>query len=206
MLKTRKLFLIVLCQAALWAVPKGAAAELILELWMTVEQQDTDLVIEVHRANTDFGLGGLSYNLEFSETVETSREYSDYGWVANDGFWDNSNPLDGAVAVSLDSARFDTVVDPATSEFPESTSGTVEVLTLTNIAPAPPRWIFVDILGPAASDGPGNDLVAELGGTISVIPQQGLPEPHTLGIFVPEPGTLILFGLAGVFLLKRRRK
>ena len=169
---------------------RPAAAEPVLDLWLTGQ----------------FGLGGLHYELQLSEALDLTREYSDFGWVANDGFWDCSNPLDGAAAVSLIIATFDTVADPPASEFPADTSGTVEVLTFSGLSTTVARWIYLDIMFPSASDGLGQDLVSELGGSINVIDQQGLPVPHTFGVHVtPEPSTLMLFTLASLLLLRKRK-
>jgi len=187
-------------------LPNKADAVPILDLWMTGELVGAELAVEVHRTNTDFGLGGLTYELQFSESLELSREYSDYGWLANDGLFDNSSPLDSTAPVSLVSATFDTVANPAGTEFPADTSGTVEVLTFTNVALVPARWLFIDILMPQASDGSGQDLETDLGGSINIISQNGLPEPHTFGVYVvPEPSTLILFGLGSLVLVNRKR-
>lgn len=195
---------LVVVLAAVLARP--AAAEPVLDLWLTGQLDDTTLTVEVHRANQQFGLGGLHYELQLSETLDLSREYSDFGWVANNGFWDCSNPLDGAAAVSLISATFDTVADLPASEFPADTSGTVEVLTFSGLSTTVARWIYLDIMFPSASDGVGQDLVSELGGSINVIAQDGLPVPHTFGVHVtPEPSTLMLFTLASLLLLRRRK-
>lgn len=184
----------------------AAAAEPVLDLSLTGQLDDTTLTVEVHRTNQQFGLGGLYYELQFSETLDVPREYSDFGWVASDGLWDYSNPLDGAAPVSLISATFDTVADPPASEFPADTSGTVEVLTFSGLSTTVARWIYLDIMSPSASDGIGRDLVSELGGSINVIDQQGLPVLHTFGVHVtPEPSTIMLFTLAGLLLLRKRK-
>jgi len=201
-----KLLVILLLLCAWVMSPKRADAVPVLDLWMTGELIGTQLTVEVHRTNTDFGLGGLSYDLQFSESLELTREYSDYGWFANDGVYDSSSPLDGAAPVSLSSATFDTVADPAGSEFPAGTSGAVEILTFTNVVLSPARWLFVDILALQASDGSGQNLETDLGGSINVISQNGLPEPHTFGVYVvPEPSTLLLFGLGGLIFVSRKR-
>jgi len=178
----------------------------LLELWMTGELVGTELNVEVHRTNTDFGLGGLSYNLQFSESLEVSREYSDYGWIASDSLFDSSSPADGDAPISVTGAVFDTLVNPVGTEFPADSSNVVELLTFTNISLTSERWIYIDILTPDASDGSGLSLIVDLGGSINIIAQNGLPETHTFGIYVvPEPTTFVLFGLGSLILLKRRK-
>ena len=90
-----------------------------LDLWATgsFNSGTSTIDVQVHRTNTAFGLGGLSYNLQFSESLNLTREYSDYGWVANDGLFDNSNPIDGASPASFPSIHFETVHSPAGTEF-----------------------------------------------------------------------------------------
>ena len=181
----------------------GAAP--LLELWISGEITGNSLSVEVHSANTGFGFGGLSYDLQLSEVAELTREYSDYGWVANDGLWDNSNPPEGSVPAVVGIARFDTVVEPVGTEFPPGSSGIVETLNLTGISPTPHRWFYIDLVDPQASDGQGRTLVSELGGSINVIEQQGLPETHTFGVFIPEPTAVVLLAIGFLGLRKRRR-
>jgi hypothetical protein len=154
---------------------------------------------QVNRTNTDFGLGGLSYNLQFSESLNLTREYSDYGWMANDGIFDSSIPTDGSTG-SFTNIRFDTVHSPAGSEFSPG-SGTVESLNIT-LSNLTPRWIYFDIIAPSASNGSGTDLITGLGGSINIIPAGA----HTLVIYIPEPTTMLLFSIGGLFALKKHRK
>lgn len=218
MIKSGKLFIVLLFAGVCLMASKKANAVPLLELWMTGELVGTELTVEIHRTNTDFGLGGLSYNLQFSESLYLSREYSDYGWVANDGVFDISNPVDigagGSASATLNSIRFDTVFNPPGSEFPAGTAGTVESLAIT-LYDLTPRWIYFDIVTPSASDGLGQNLETTLGGSINVIstiypdpipPSLDTPEPgHSLAYGVPEPTTLMLFGLGGLFLRKKRK-
>lgn len=216
-MKSRKLFMVLLFAGVCLMASKKANAVPLLELWMTGELVGTELTVEIHRTNTDFGLGGLSYNLQFSESLELSREYSDYGWIADDGIFDISNPVDidgGSVPDWFTSIRFDTVRDPAGSEFAAGTSGTVELLTIT-LDDLTPRWIYFDLSGASASDGQGQHLETTLGGSINVIPtiypnpipsSLDPPEPgHSMAYGVPEPTTLLLIGVGSLVLLKKRR-
>jgi hypothetical protein len=206
MVKSKKYFVMLILIGVCLVSSQTTNAALELDLWMTGELVGTELTVEVHRTNTEFGLGGLSYNLQFSESLETSREYSDYGWIANNIVFDGSSPEDGDSPVSLTNAVFDTVVNPAGTEFPADTSGVVEMLTFTNISMLSERWIYIDLQAPDASDGSGQSLIGDLGGSINVIDQSGLPEAHTFGIYVvPEPTTFVLFGLGSLALLKRRK-
>lgn len=176
-----------------------------LDLWMDFNSETS--TVEVHRTNTEFGLGGLSYDLQFSETLQlTNREYSDYGWIANDGLFDSSNPGDGSTG-SFTNIYFDTAHSPAGTEFGAGTTGIVESLGINIIDPTP-RWIYFDILSPSTSDGAGTDLM-NLGGSLNIIPDDNLDAPeqgHTLAVYVPEPTTMLFFGLGGIFALKRRKK
>jgi hypothetical protein len=191
-----KWFSALLC-VSVFVTPKMVRAVPTLDLWMTGELAGTDITIEVHRTNTDFGLAGLSYSLQFSESLWLSREYSNYGWIANDGLFDNSNPLDGAAAVSLTTATFDTVASPAGAEFAADTSGIVELLTFSDVTLMQERWIYFDVLTPQASNGAGNDLETTLQGSINVT---------SFAVYVPEPTTLVLIGVGGLTLLRKHRK
>lgn len=184
-----------------------------LVLWLAGPNDWTDtqnpILVEVYAKNTDFGLGSLSYELTFTELLELSREYSDYGWVANDGMYDISNPVDGAAPGPFTTIRFDTVVDPAGSEFPSGTSGIVELLTIYPLADmTTQRCIYIDLLNPSASDGMGYDLETTLGGSINLQLCQNpyCPElSHAYAVLIPEPATVLLFGLGGLALLRRRK-
>ena len=207
-MKSGKWLIVILCAAVLFIVSTEANADPVLDLWMTGGLVGTELTVEIHRTNTEFGLGGLSYNLQFSEPLELSREYSDHDWVANDGLFDTSNPIDigasGSASATLNSIRFDTVSNPPGSEFPAGIPDTVELLTIT-LYDLTPRWIYFDIVTPSASDGQGQNLETTLNGSINVIPMPGLPDSHTYGAEVPEPTTLMLFALGSAILLKKRK-
>lgn len=182
-----------------------------LDLWMDASLGGATLEVDLYRQNDGFGLGGLSYDLQFSESLNLSREYSDYGWIASDGVFDISSPVDvgasGSVPGIFGSITFDTVADPCGSEFAAGTSGIVELLNIT-LDDLTPRWIYFDIVSPSASNGAGDDLVTTLQGTLNVIPDDN-PDPpeqgHTLAIYVPEPGTIFLFGLGGLALMRKRK-
>lgn len=204
MLRLNKLIFILfvsvfICAGKVLAVPQ-------LDLWMQHQRVNSDLVIEVHRENIDFGLGSLSYDLDFSEPLDVIREYSDYGWIAGDESWDKSDPLDAVASTDLEGVRFDTVHNPTGTEFPSDTSGIVEVLTFNGIFDTPKRWIYFDIASPQASNGSGADLETGLGGTINIIEKTGIPESHTYGVNVPEPGILILFGVGSLLMLRKSKK
>lgn len=193
--------LFIMCAISL----KSANADPALDLWMAGGFDGTSTIeVWVSRTNVDFGLGGLSYNLQFSESLNLTREYSFYGWIANDGLFDNSNPGDDSTG-SFTSIYFDTAHDPAGTEF-SAGSGTVESLTI-EVTDLTPRWIYFDILSPSASNGSGADLL-NLGGTLDVIPDdtQAPESGHTLAVYVPEPATMLFLSLGGIFVLKKHRK
>ncbi len=151
MVKSGKVLVVLSFVIICFMVAEKANADPMLDIWMNGELIGSELTVEVHRTNTEFGLGGLSYDLQSSESLELSREYSDYGWIADDPIFDISNPVDGAAPGLFASIRFDTVFDPAGSEFAPGT-GIVELLTIT-LDNFTPRWIYFDLSGPSASDG-----------------------------------------------------
>lgn len=194
-------------------MPGKADGDVELVLEMSAERVGDELFVEVNRTNTGFGLGGLSYNLQFSEALGVTREYSDYGWFANDGVFDISSPLDDTSAY-LTSARFDTVAYPLDSEFDANTTGIVELFTFD--VSLMERWLYFDLSDASASNGLGDDLESTLGGSVSIIdtvlilppgldPTGPAEQGHTLAIFVPEPATLMFLALGGTVLLKKRR-
>jgi hypothetical protein len=180
--------------------PSNAAPA--LDLWM--EFNSGTSTVEVHRENIDFGLGSLTYDLAFNAPQNIAREYSSYGWVANDGEFDGGTPGDGSTG-SFASVFFDTVHSPAGTEF---AAGTGIVETLTFVDPTP-RWIFFDILSPIATDGAGTSLVADppygLGGTLTVRADPD-GQGHTFAVYIPEPVTILLFGAGGLFVLTKPKK
>lgn len=199
-MKRGGIFLMIICFSVCIIGLQPANADPVLDIWMTGNfMRTSSFEVQVHRTNTEFGLGSLSYDLQFSESLNLIREYSNYEWVANDGLFDNSDPNDG-FAGSFASIRFDTVHDPAGTEFSPG-SGYVETFTV-ELSALTPCWIYFDIYSPAATNGSGVDLITGLGGSLNVIPDN---TGHTLGVYIPEPATLILMGVGTVVLLRKRR-
>jgi hypothetical protein len=165
---------------------------------------DGDVDVKIYRQNNGFGLGGLAYTLSFSESLTFPRTYGTYGWTANDGTFDMSNPSDGSLA-SATSVKFDTVCNTPGTEFASGTLGIVELIHFTP-AVGPNRWIYFDVSGVSASTGLGEDLISGLGGSITIQPDGTLPEVHTAGIFVPEPMSFVLIGVGGLILRIRRTR
>ena len=199
-MKRGRVFPLLVCFVLCVISPRSANAVPQLDLWMTHDFSGTSpFEIQVHRTNTDFGLGSLTYNLQFSESLNLTREYSDHGWVADtvsiDDVYDNSSPIDGSSG-SFTNIYFDTVHSPAGEEFGVG-SGVVEALTI-EIIDWTPRWIYLDVVSPAATNGSGVDLITGLGGSLTVSPGSNpyaLEQGHTLAIYIPEPITMVLFGL-----------
>jgi hypothetical protein len=199
-MKRDRVFLMLACFSVctVWSQQVNAVPQLGLSMTGSFNSATSTITAQVNRTNTDFGLGGLSYTLSFSESLNLTREYSDYGWITNDGLFDNSNPVDGSSSASFLNIGFDTIHSPAGSEF-SAGSGIVESLTI-HISNLTPRWIYFDIISPSASNGAGSDLISNLGGSINI--GQG----HELAIQIPEPVSLALFGLGGLVALRRQKK
>ena len=135
----------------------------------------SDVTLQINRANTEQGLGGLAYTISLDTMLEVvGREYSDFGWVAADGLFDNSNPVDDNNASGVfQTMRFDTIpAGAAGAEFPANTAGTVEQITLRMPAPGliPPNGLMIglDLINVSASNGAGADWTLGLGGSIVV--------------------------------------
>ena len=202
-----RVFSLLVCFVLCVISPRSANAAPALNLWM--EFNSGTNAVEVHRENIDFGLGALAYNMTFDgESLDLSREYSDYGWFANDGLWDSSTPGDGVSARGFfTSIRFDTARSPANSEFSPGT-GVVESITIWDLTP---RWIYFDILNNTSSpvvatNGAGVNIVQLPGGSAPIV----IPDPdgqgHTLAVYIPEPATMLLLSLGGIFVLRKRKK
>jgi hypothetical protein len=175
-----------------------------LTLWTESEFISGQIEVKVHRQNDGFGLGGLAYSMNFSESLNVIREYSDYGWVTKDGIFDLCDPADGENALNISTLHFDTVVEPPAAEFASGSTGIVETIRLTPTDIATPRWIYFDLGNAFASNGSGDDLKVSLGGSVDLLLNTNLPESHMAGIYIPEPITLLLFGCGGMMLLRKR--
>lgn len=188
----------------LWIVACAAgtaAATPLLELSISgpaVAPSPGVVTITVNAANSDLGLGGLSYTLESSIAVGfADRSYSPFGWVANDGDFDNCDPAEGAAGANGTAIYFDTVFAPAGSERPSGSSGPIEQFHLAIPAGLSDGTILTLLLSSVqASNGAGDDVQSTLGGTIST---------SELQILVPEPSCLAFIGLSLATLHRRRR-
>jgi len=200
-MRRHKLFLLV-CLSGVFCLNLSAEAIEVptLDLWVTgpAQAQPGDIIeVTTHRANTEYGLAGLSYDWEFSIPLnELTRVYSTYGWIANDGIFDSCDPHEGVPAGTYDGIIFDTVVSgPFGSEFPIG-EGIIEAITLTiPDDTVVGSWVTFDLIPESASDGSGNDWEGlELNGQINVIPStQPEVAPFAYGVkIVPEPATLSL--------------
>lgn len=133
----------------------------------------SDVVIQIMRDNTEQGLGGLAYDLNLDMTLTlVDREYSNFGWLANDGLFDNGAPVDDNNASgNFSTLRFDTIpAGGGGAEFPADTIGIVEQLTFRMPPPGviPPQGltIGIDLANVSASNGAGSDWTTALGGAI----------------------------------------
>jgi hypothetical protein len=112
-------------------------------------------------------------------------------------FSTTSAVAEGATLTDATSFKFDTVFAPVASERAAGASGVIEQLAFAIPAGLADGSVIAFSLSTiSASDGLGSDLVVGLGGTSSATGWQ---------IVIPEPGTLVLLGLAGVAVGRRRR-
>jgi hypothetical protein len=204
----QKRFIITLCIVCLFFAGKIFAVTASLDLSMTGSFDDNTNTItaQVNRTHSGFGLGVLNYTLGLSETLRLSREYSDHGWIANDGDRDTSNPIDmgptGSAPATFNSITLATSKNPAGTDFFDAFE-IVELITI-QLTDLTPRWIYFDITSASALTAEGEDMVTEFGGTLNIIPDQ---TGHTLGIYVtPEPSTMAMLAIGSLALIKRRKK
>jgi catechol 2,3-dioxygenase-like lactoylglutathione lyase family enzyme len=215
-MRQHKLFLLVCLSGAFCLNLPAEAIEIPkLDLWVTgpAQAQPGDIIeVTTHRANTQYGLAGLSYDLEFSIPLnELTRVYSAYGWIANEAnpAFDYCDPLEGDPAGIYDKIEFSTLADPFPSEF-QPGEGIIEVITLTIPGDAVvDSWVTFDLIFKDASDAFGYswlDLAGAEG--INVLPS---PEPEVAPLaygvkIVPEPATLSLLAFGwGLARLRRKR-
>lgn len=186
--------LAVACLAApAWALP---ILDLSIVGPVTASSPGT-VTISILATTTDFELGGLSYAVEpqiggSTAALEVSnRNYSQFGWIANDNDMDNCSPAEGASAVSTSSIYFDTVVE---SQF--ASGSFVDRFDLAIPAGLIDGTVITLLLSdPQASNAVGDDLVSALNGQITTAP---------LTIVVPEPASVFLMLFLGTFALRRR--
>lgn len=154
--------------------------------------------ITIIATNVDFGLAGLVYTVQASVVVDVSaRQYSSYGWFANDGSLDNCSPAEEAVGTGLTSFYFDTLLSPVLSERPAGTTATVEHFDIAIPAGlADGTVIDLWLSDVSASDGGANDLEGSLGGQVTT---------SGLQIIVPEPRAWAMALLLGGLFLRRSR-
>jgi hypothetical protein len=70
-----------------------------------------------------------------------------------------------------------------------------------------PRWIYFDILSPVATNGAGIPLVQLPGGSAPNIISAPGAQGHTIAVqIIPEPATMLLLSLGGIFVLRKRKK
>ena len=200
-MKQGKVVIALICLNICVMSSQQAIAEPALNLSITgsFESSTSTISVQVNRENSEFGLGGLIYNLHFSESLLLSREYSDYGWLASDGIFDGSSPKDttsGSSSLgSFSDISFETACNPAGSEFAAGT-GIVESLNI-QLSDLDTRDITFSFGSIQASDGLGNNLVTGLGGSITSTP---------FTIQVPEPMSIALLGLGGLAILRKYRR
>lgn len=165
-------------------------------IWMSLDDVvDDTYSISVHRFNLNAGVQALSYDISVSEQAYISADYSPQ-WDTTAGI-DFSNPAHGAVAQLLNSIRFDTQRNPASAVISANTSDVIEVLKLQLTDTTTPRWIVLNISNIVATDENGNlfDNVLTAGSSAPSIAFQ----------IVPEPATMVMLALGGLFLRRKRQ-
>ncbi len=185
----------------------------VLSLWITgpaTAARGEEITLQVNFHNTGSGLGNLKYDLEFThalvatDLVVTDREYTDYGWTA-DPTYDNSDPVDNDTAPgSLLGLHFDTAhhpVNPASTEFPDGTTGFAEVFKVMIPADEPLGLLDFKLKNILATDKDGASWTVAspdgLGGQI-------LPTDWSVEV-VPEPASLWLLAVGALALSTRRK-
>lgn len=196
------------CIMVLGLLAAEAPAALILDLKAVGPGSATSPstpTVSILGKNSDFGLGGLRYRVSFlcsvaalTSPVISDRDYGSFGWVANDGLFDNSSPAEGSAAASFGNLILDTAVAPAGSERPAGADAVVEQFTINIPAGIPNGTVLTIALDQiSASNGNGDDFITSMGGRITT---------GDLSItIVPEPALLSVAGLLGGVLLRRRR-
>lgn len=74
-MKSSGIFLMIICFGVCIVGLQLANADTMLDLWMTGKFDPETMIIDanVHRINTEFGLGSLSYDMQFSELLQLTR-------------------------------------------------------------------------------------------------------------------------------------
>lgn len=167
-----------------------------LGIFLTLDEVVGDTYsVSVDRINMFGGLQELSYDITISEEAYVSADFGD-NW-STDPVYDSSTPASGASAQLTDLVRFDSRSDINGAPFLANTMGLIETLDIQITDLTTPRWIIINIINIVATDENGNQ--------ITDIWTHGGQAPALAIQIVPEPATMAILALGGLFLRRRRQ-
>jgi hypothetical protein len=172
--------------------PDGPEGEIAPFTWVDEDVHPSDWIYVDLLSDVPISLGMLNTRMNFSNgDMMYDLEWVQTGWLAHGG--DIRSPSEG-----------DPPYDPALTGFDAFFNGSVFM------QPYPEGWIYTvwfhvpdykeasDIIVIDAYEGTWNGVVAQLG------PEDLLP--FAVIHVIPEPMTIALLGLGGLFLVRKRRK
>jgi hypothetical protein len=168
-----------------------------LGIFLTLDEVVGDTYsISVDRINMVGGLQELSYDISISEEALVTADFGD-NW-STDPVYDSSTPSSGAPAELTDLVKFDSRSDINGNPFLANTMGLVETLELQITDLTTPRWIIINVINIVATDENGNQIT-------DIWTWKGGAEPSRVIEIVPEPATMAMLALGGLFLRRRKQ-